>query len=150
MEATTLAAECAFLAAVLCLYTDASSRRASLSLGIVSMSRFPSAKTVSGTPCSMDLYRMYTNTEMTSWIDLCLTPFANLYDGDKYCSNCPVGPFLDYTNLVRSNAPPCQVSLFLSSLLTMLPRRNTIRTLLTPLASQGSRFPQFLIGKAGW
>lgn len=53
---------------------------------------------------------MYTNTDMSSWVDLCLNPFANLASGngdnndDVYCANCPVGPFLDFTYLVRSHS----------------------------------------------
>ena len=86
--------------------TDASFHRSTLTLAIVSAVYYPTSKTIPGTPCYNELYRMYTNTNMTSWVDLCLIPYVNVgYGGpnkdDAYCSNCPVGPFLDYTNLVR-------------------------------------------------
>ena len=74
------------------------------------MARFPWTKTLDGTPCLYDITRMYTDTNMSSWIDLCMTPMPNAALGRGYgysCTNCPVGPFLDYTYLVSANSPLC-------------------------------------------
>ena len=78
-----------------------SSRRAALGLGVVSISYFQNAKTVAGSPCFNELYRMYTSNAMDSWVDVCLYPFPNVVSGDHWCTGCPLGPFLDYTYLVR-------------------------------------------------
>jgi hypothetical protein len=92
---------------------DASFHRSSVSLGIVSMARLGLSKRVASSPCWRGLYRMYTTADLTSWVDLCITPYANLYqDRDLYCEGCPVGPFLDYTNLVRSKAQVCARHVF--------------------------------------
>jgi hypothetical protein len=59
----------------------------------------------------MDLYRIYTNAAYDSWLDLCLHPEPQaalgpgtwggsvISSGIEYCPNCPLGPFLDYSNL---------------------------------------------------
>ena len=80
---------------------------------ITSMARVGLSKRVAGSPCYNELYRMYTTADLSSWVDLCITPFPNLYwQDDKYCEGCPVGPFLDYTNLVRSEAQVCAPHVF--------------------------------------
>ena len=86
------------------------------------MAYWQNAKTVPATPCLSELYRLYTSNMMDSYIDLCLYPFPNaVYSAGEtatlssgmmgklvvpinqyWCSNCPVGPFLDYSGLVRS------------------------------------------------
>ena len=127
--------------------SHASTRRASLALGVTSIARYPNAKTITGTPCYAGLYRMYTNSAMDSWLDLCLTALPNNELSDAGCTNCPVGPFLDYTYLVRS--PRCLLNFTLSELgfLTITPiRRNTTREHLTSLASLGSRSPMPISG----
>ena len=101
---------CVVLRCVILLTPSQTSFRASLTVTIVSTSYFSSSKTVPNTPCLYNLYRMYTSTNMDSWIDLCITAFPNLASpgypkNDIYCSNCPVGPFLDFTHLVRSDVP---------------------------------------------
>jgi hypothetical protein len=68
------------------------------------------SRLVPKTPCSMDLYRIYTNAAYDSWLDLCLYPEpqqalgsgssgGNVIPGVEYCPKCPLGPFLDYTFL---------------------------------------------------
>ena len=84
--------------------TDAKfQHRAQLGLGITSMSHFSIAKTIPGSACYAELYRMFTNVGMSSWVDLCLYPIPNMQYQDVWCENCPVGPYLDYTYLVRQS-----------------------------------------------
>lgn len=85
-------------------YDLASGRMSSVSMTITSMARVGLAKRVAASPCYNELYRMYTNADLSSWVDLCITPYPNHYwQDDKYCEGCPVGPFLDYTNLKYDN-----------------------------------------------
>ena len=70
------------------------------------------ARAVANTVCFMDLYRIYTEADLSSWVDLCLYPppttltrveYGNSWtmgEGNEYCPNCPKGPFLDYSSLV--------------------------------------------------
>ena len=98
------------------------------------MAYWQNAKTVPATPCLSELYRLYATTAMDSYVDLCLYPFPNVVVGNEsntylglvtigtgpgattklmnitqpinqyWCTNCPVGPFLDYSHLVRCDA----------------------------------------------
>ena len=109
-------------------------RRASLGISVLSMAYWQNAKTVPSTPCLSELYRLYATSTLDSYIDLCLYPFPNVVVGNEtisylkevtigtgpgaikvpmnvtqlvnqyWCTNCPLGPFLDYSNLVRLTA----------------------------------------------
>jgi hypothetical protein len=72
----------------------------------------------------MELYRIYTNSDATSWLDLCLYPpptaavainYGRWSMGSDYCPNCPTGPFLDYSNLEYEEALfdlPCRPAMY--------------------------------------
>lgn len=102
-------------------------RMAALGTSVVSMSFFQSSKTIPSTPCLKELYRMYTTSAMDSWIDLCMYPFPNvvvinpylspdnvtIYESKIWCTNCPTGPFLDYSYLkydTNTFDPPCKLN----------------------------------------
>jgi hypothetical protein len=78
-----------------------------------------SAYRIANSVCAFELYRIYTQADMTSYVDLCMYPlptkrYTNMapFDGEIWCPKCPVGPFLDYTNLkFNDNAfdLPCKI-----------------------------------------
>jgi hypothetical protein len=86
----------------------------------------------------LELYRIYTNSDATSWLDLCLYPpptaavainYGQWAMGSDYCPNCPTGPFLDYSNLKYEKTLfdlPCRPAMYgnVTVVQTGMPKKN--------------------------